>query len=277
MLAALGFVLLIVPNVNAEPSLNLQPLQYQDSLQKGERKKAYVDVTNTSGEAANVQFYVEGFRQIDDKGNLSFYNDEQLRNGILLDLSEVEIPAQKTVRLFFVVDGSKLPKGDVFAVIFAQVKVLERTATPTVRLGTLISLVNETPGARRAIIDDVRIPFFQFSDRLRGEYTVKNNAGANTTGGYYPDVTVAIDPFHVQYAQKAKLIFAGKSRVSSFSIEDNRLGLYKISVSHQGSKREQWVFMATGPWRVRLIISALAVLIVVAGVYVWRRLRAAEM
>jgi hypothetical protein len=251
----------------------MQPLQYQESLKKGERKKAFVDITNPSSQATKVQFQVQGFKQIDDKGNLVFYDDERLRSGILLDFDQAEIPAKKTLRLFFIADGTKLPTGDVFAAIFAYTKSNAGIAAPSVRIGTLLILTNDTPGSRSAEITDFTIPFFQFGSHLSGSYTVKNTANQNEATGFYPAITVAIQPFKSQYEQPAKLLFAGVSRSSSFTIEESRLGFYKVSVAHGGSIKERWVFMATGVWLVRAIVGTLCIALLVTGLAVWRRLR----
>ena len=81
----IGLLLGMQQTAFAQATLQVQPLQNEAVLQQGERKKGFVDITNPQPEAIKVKFSVGGFRQIDTAGNLSFYDSEQLRAGILLD------------------------------------------------------------------------------------------------------------------------------------------------------------------------------------------------
>jgi hypothetical protein len=173
-----GCGLIVAPRVSADSMIGLQPLQYVETLQKNERKRAFVDITNPSSQSVTVQFGVQGFKQIDEKGTLSFYDDPLISRGVLLDYQEQEIPAKKTLRLFFVVDGAKLPTGDVFAAIFAWTKSEEKALAPSVRVGTLLILTNGTPGARQANVESLTTPLIHLGDTIQGVANIKNTAPA---------------------------------------------------------------------------------------------------
>lgn len=265
----------VTPVVHAEPALRVQPLQYRESLAPGERKKAHVDITNPAPQTVTVSLTVEGFKQIDDKGTLSFYADERLRSGIVLDFDQVEIPAYKTLRLYFVADGTKLPTGDIFAVIFAQTKPDAAVATPSVRVGTLLMLTNGSPGARQAVITSLNAPFVQFGDGIRGEVTVTNTAPAKSASGFFPTVTYSTWPFGPSGAIEGPLLYAGNSRVVTLDRPSSQFGLYKLQVSYGDSSKEQWVMLVTGIWQ-WLVFVLLGVLAALVAASVWwvRRRRA---
>jgi hypothetical protein len=249
LLAIVGYLFLTAPLVHAEPTLGLQPLQYTETLKKGERKKAFIDITNPSSQPATVQFTSQAFRQVDDKGTLSFYDDDKIRSGILLDYSEMEIPAKKTLRLYFIVDGAKLPTGDVFAVIFAQTKPVETTSVPAVRVGTLLILTNGTPGARQATVESLTTPLLQIGDRVTGEIKIKNTAPASTASGFFPQITISMWPFGPSSTVTGPLIYAGNTRTIVLDQPSSQLGIYKLRASYGSSYKDHWVILITGVWR----------------------------
>ena len=234
---------------HAEPTLGLQPLQYTETLQKGERKQAFIDVTNPSSQPIIVQFQVQAFKQIDDKGTLSFYDDSRLNEGISLDLQEKEIPANKTLRLFFNVDGAKLPTGDVFAAVFAKTKPDEKQMAPSVRIGTLLILTNGTPSARQAEVTSLTTSLLHFSDSIKGEVKIKNTAPANTSSGFSPTIHVRLWPFGLDRTIQGPLVFAGNTRTIALNEPASMFGVYKISARYGASSQERWVILMTGFWR----------------------------
>jgi hypothetical protein len=262
-----GYSIFASPSVSAEPAIGLQPLQYAETLQKGERKQAFVDITNPSHQPTVVQFSVQGFKQIDDKGTLSFYSDEKISSAILLDYQEREIPAKKTLRLFFVVDGAKLPTGDVFAAIFAQTKPKEGAGALSVRVGTLLILTNGTPSARRAEVTSFTTPLFHFAESITGEIKIKNTAPANTSSGFSPKVTVRMWPFGLDRAVQGPLVFAGNTRTIKLDQPTNLFGIYKISASFDASAKDRWVILVTGVWR---WILPLVFLVAVTGFVIYK-------
>lgn len=267
-----GFLAVVAPTAYAEPALGLRPLQYVETLQKGERKKAFIDVTNPSAQPVEVRFDVQGFKQVDDRGTLSFYADEKISGGILLDYREAEIPARKTLRLFFVVDGTKLPSGDVFAAIFAQTKPEQAAAVPSVRLGTLVMLTNGTPGARDASIEGLEVVPLQIGESLRGEVKIKNTASVDSASGFFPEVKLSVWPFGPTRTVKGPLVYAGNTRTVAFDMPSNQIGIFRVTASYDQSRKEAWVVLVTGVWRWMIVVILATAASVVAGL-VWLRRR----
>lgn len=263
------------PSVYAE-SVRIAPLQYETQLKPGERKKGSVDVTNPSNEAVDLRFYVNGFSQVDNKGNLTFFDDEQITKGLLLDYDAITLSPHQTLRLFFIADGTKLPSGDVFAVIFAETAPRARPGTNTsVRVGTLVMLTNGTAGPRHTEISDVSVPFVQFGNTLDGSMTIKNTAPKGKATGFFPDVSVEIAPWGGRTEFKGPLIFAGNSRAVDFAVPSNQFGLYTIKLTANNSTQTATIFLMTGWWRV--IVPIVTLLVMVAGVLVvkfrlWRKI-----
>lgn len=249
--------------VNAE-SLRIQPLQYKAELKKGERKKGFIDVTNPSNVPVEAKFYVQGFRQVDSKGNLNFFKSEQLEKGLLLDYESVEIGAGQTLRLFFIADGTKLPTGDVFGVIFAETLPLMQTgAKTTVRVGSLVMLTNQTPGSRTAEITHLLVPFFQLGSHVKGEIAIKNPAPKSSATGFFPDITIGVSPWGKALTKEGPLLFAGITRKVDFEQPSNAFGLYQVNVQANNASKTAMVFLITGWWQV--IVPLMMIGLVVAG------------
>lgn len=265
ILLFIGYVIITSPLASAAPAIGLQPLQYVETLQKSERKKAFIDVTNPSPEPVTVQFSVQGFKQIDEEGTLSFYDDPLISRGVLLDYQEKEIPAKKMLRLFFIVDGTKLPSGDVFAAIFARTKGDEGVLVSSVRVGTLLILTNGTPGVRRASIESISTPFLHLGNSVRGEIKIRNTASADTASGFFPKITINMWPFGPTKTIAGPLVYAGNSRVVSFDQPGSQLGIYKLTASYEDSSKAQWIFVVTGIWRWILLTILTAGFIIIFG------------
>jgi hypothetical protein len=248
IIVALVFITLInAPAAHAE-SLRMQPLEYRSVLKVGEKQKGYVDITNPTADAMNVSISVQAFRQIDDKGTLQFYDEPQINDGIVPDLSGFDIGPGQTMRLYFIADGTKLPSGDIFAALFATIQQPEAKSgvMQTIRIGTLLSLVNGTPGPRNAEITDVSVSFFQFDTKIVGTYSIKNTADPTKATGFYPETLTTVQPFRAANKNTTSLIYAGRTRTNSFSINTARLGFYNIAVSYGDSTKSRWVFIASG-------------------------------
>jgi len=248
-------------------SLKMQPLMYKEALQKGEKKKGFVDISNPSSSNIHLKTSVQAFRQIDDEGSLQFFDEPQITAGIIPDLKEFELGPREAIRLYFLVDGTKLPSGDVFGSLFVSTVPSEKSGSATsVRLGTLFVLTNGTPGQRDAEITKLSTGFWHFGDGVNGTFTVKNTAREGTATGFFPSVLAVIEPLGKQQQFDSKLVFAGHTRQNDFQLRSSRLGFYKIAVQYGDSKQEKWVFMATGYWRaLGICVAALAIV-----VSVWR-------
>lgn len=257
--------------VGATGGLEIRPLQYAISLAPGQRQKGFVDITNPAPRAVDIVTSVQAFRQLNDSGALQFYDSAAVRAGITPDFDEFTLGPNETIRLYFVVDGTKLPSGDVFAALFATIKPLaigEATVPQqTVRVGTILSIVNGTPGARQAVITRLSVGFFQFDTKISGVYTVKNTADPKMTTGFYPSVALRLTPFAHTYTVSSKLVTAGRSRDVPFEVETARFGLYKMTASYRDSSKAVWVLIVSGWYR----WATLGVVATVIGLGWWAR------
>ncbi len=264
------FIAVFAVSLNAPPAralgLKVAPLEYPVALKKGEKQKGFIDLSNPAGVSVRVKTSVQAFEQTDDKGTLRFYDDEAVSKGVKTDLDEFELGPREAIRMYFLVDGSELPSGDVFAAIFFTTQPVAKGAgvTELVRLGTILSIVNGTPSGREAEIARLDIPTFQFGDTVRGAFTVKNTSDPRKSTGFYPSIVLAVDPFHEEKVVKSRLVFASRTRSNSFELNTSRIGLHKISVSHGANTKEKWVLILNTPVVVIFVVSALG------GVAFWR-------
>lgn len=255
---------LFASGVGAISSLRVQPLSYEDRLEKGEKKKGFIDVTNPTGQTVSLKVSVQGFRQMDNNGSLQLFDSEQVAAGIIPDLETFALKSGQTMRLVFLIDGTKLPEGDVFAALMVTNEPDQTgNMAQAVQVGTLLLLENGTPGARQAEVTKLDASFFQISDTIRGTYSVKNTAPADSSSGFKPKVTIALSPLMRQKEQTSSLIFAGRERSNQFELGAQRFGLYKVTVSYRGSEQSRWIFVASPLW-----IGGLATLGLV-GLLLW--------
>ena len=266
IISLLGVMLVTVtPSVARAQGLNIQPYTYSIELKTKERQKGIIDVRNPSGEKISVTTSVQAFRQIDDKGTLEFYDNEQVAAGITPDLKQFELGPRQTMRMVFEVDGAKLPPGDVFGAVFFSAKpaTATRGVSQAVRLGTILSIVNGVKPQRSAEIISLTSTFLHTGDAVSGSYVIKNTGNPANSTGFYPEVTLSLSPFQIEKVQSSTLVFAGRSRTNDFMLETSRFGLYKLSANYGEQTKSKWIFVATGWWR---WVSVSVILVVVFGI-----------
>ena len=259
----------VAPPVSAA-SLKVAPLEYRTTLEQGEKKKGFIDVSNPTKETVRVTASAQAFRQIDGNGSLQFFDNEQVRAGVLLDLDEFELGPLEAVRMYFILDSTRLPSGDVYGAIFLTTAPQTPAKTgvgQSVRLGTLLSIVNGTPGPRDAQITDVTVPWLQLSDTVKGTYRIKNVADPSKSTGFYPTVQMRATPLGEAKKQTSKLTFAGITRTNEFTLRTLPIGIYKISVGYGDSVQSRWVFVAS-PLAVIVLMTVL-----LGGGFAWRYYR----
>jgi hypothetical protein len=173
-LATMALVAVIYAPTSSALGLKVAPLEYKTTLKKNERQVGIIDVSNPMGQTVHVRTSVQAFRQIDNNGGLQFYDDERTASGIKTDLGQFDLGPREALRMSFTIDGAKLPEGDVFAAIFftTDLAVPRSGVGQLVRVGTILSIVNKTPGSRAAEITGFNAAFLQLSDTPRGTYKV---------------------------------------------------------------------------------------------------------
>lgn len=237
-----------VPLVGAE-SLRIAPLEYRTTVKAGEKQKGYVDISNPEANTIEVTFEAQAFRQVDDKGNIEFYTDKAISSGILLDLDSVEMGPHEVLRLMFVIDGTKLPQGEVFAAILARTVPSDTLgAAQSVRVGTILEITNGSLGNHTASISDFSAPFFQFSDRVTAQFVVKNEDSTGGMGGFRPQLTFDVAPYSTKQVE-GPLVFTGHSRGVAYSQPGNYFGFVWLQARADESSKGALSFVVTGYWR----------------------------
>lgn len=252
--------------------LKIAPLEYRTNLKSGENQKGFVDVSNPTNETLSVTTSVQAFRQTDDSGRLEFVDSEQVAAGIQLDLDSFELPPKSALRMYFLLKSDRLPTGDVFASIFfttRQAVTNTFAINSAVRVGTLLSIINKTPGAREAEITQLDVPLVQWGS-VSGAYRIKNTARMGTATGFYPEVELSLQPFGSSTTKTASLLFAGRERRNNFTLNGFG-GLSRVTVGYSDSQRSAWVISFT-PWFIAATVLATMLLAIITTVAV-RRLR----
>lgn len=231
-------------------SVKIAPLKYESSLAKDEKQKGFVDIVNSSGQTSVIKLSVRAFRQTDDQGSLTFYDDNKVKSGVQLDLNEVELTPGEGVRVFFQLDGSLLPEGDVFAAILAQSSLPSEKSgvNASMSVGTLLMVQNGPPVSHNAEISEMSTPWLQIGEKLSVDMTLKNTAPEADLTGFFPSVTVNLKPYR-QETVKGPLVFAGRSRQIEYRTQGSYFGPMLIKASVGSNERSAWVFAMTGYWR----------------------------
>lgn len=262
-LAMVTLCVLSATNVSAA-TLKISPLRYDTTLSAGEKKKGFVDITNPASSAVHVLLTVQAFRQTDNTGSLEFYNDEKVRQGVLLDYTETTLGPRETLHLAFVLDGSKLAQGDNFAAVFATTVPAEAGAgEQVVRVGSLLVISNGTPSIHAAEIQNMSSQFIQFGDGIQFSFDVHNTAEQGASTGFAPSITITAWPY-VNETVTGPLVFAGRTRAVTYVKAGNYIGLINIKAKTGNSEQNTYAFVMSGYWRF-LVPFALAVI----GLLLW--------
>lgn len=252
--------------------LKVAPLEYKVSLKDNEVQRGFIDVSNPSAQMVTVSVSVQGFRQINDNGGLEFSDNELISRGIRPELDSFELGPREALRLFFTVDSATLPEGDVYGAVFFTTEPTEARngVGQLVRVGTILSIVNKTPGERKAELTGLGLPLLQLSDTVKGTYTIKNTGDERT--GFYPTVTVSSWPGGNQKEIESSLVFGGRERSNDVSYQAG-YGIRHIQVVYGDSKQSRWVILIA-PWM--LVVVMLVALIVAIELLLLRRRKKAR-
>jgi hypothetical protein len=231
--------------------LKVAPQFYSESLQAGEKKKAFIDVSNPDDQPRNVAVDISGFKQTNNDGDLSFFAAPEYGAGIILDYTNFTLGPRESLRLFFVIDSDNLPKGGVYATIFFSVSQPavnpdQTSIQPAVKVGTLLIIDNSGGGVRQAEIRQISAPFFQFGEKISAVASVENSS-PNGGLAFFPTIESSIQPFGVSSQQTTSpLIFPGITRQTELNFQGNHFGPVRLVVSTGDSVKYRWTFVATG-------------------------------
>lgn len=247
-------------------SLQIRPAMYKDIvLKKGEKQKGYVDITNPTAEKQEVKLTVKRFKQVDSSGTLTFFDDETITSGLLLDLDNFVLNARDSIRVYFLLDSSKLPPGDIFASIFARTVPTNGVAAQSVQVGTLLAIVNGTPSSRTASVDISMNPV-QIGREVTASIALTNTAPAGQATGYFPTLNVNVAPY-ASRTVKGPLVFAGVTRNVEYRQAGSFFGIAKVTVQTGAASDSQWIFVMTGYWR--WLGPVLVFLLIIFSIFLW--------
>lgn len=264
-----GFLPLVIVSDTQALGLKIAPLEYKATLKEGEKQQGFVDVSNPSAQPVAVMVSVQAFKQIDDDGGLQFFDDKRVADGIRPDIQTLDLGPREAARVFFTIDGTVLPEGDVYGALFftTDPKQPRNGVGQLVRVGTILSLVNKNPGPREGRITTLAMPFIQLSQKANGTYRVRNTGPENS--GFYPTVEVLSWPSGKAKRIDSSLVFGGRERSNDFTY-DAGYGIHKITASYANSSQTRWVILIA-PWMIVLII--LVTLIVGVEILLLKRRR----
>lgn len=270
-LALLAFFItaaLIPSTARAEvPGLQVNPLQYEETLTTAQVKLGYIDVANPSDTSITLQSKVQAFRQQGTEGQLEFFDDAQISDGIKVDLPNFDLGPREAVRVAFSVDPAKLPKGGVYAVIFFRTIPPAQFSNSTfvaesANIGTLLLLQNGPAGAHVGEITALNMPFWQFGSGLSGRLSYHNADRSRTAVGFRPALTARAFPWGKSPKIVTALVLPGADRHFAFARPGAYFGLVPLTVTDtdSGKHRTAWVLAVTGWYQWALLIVILGLL-----------------
>ncbi len=286
-LGLLAAVLVHAPAAFASaPSLQVAPLQYTATLKPGTVSSAFIDVSNPADASVDIISEVKGFRQVDQDGNLGFFDDPDYATAIKVGLPKFTLGPREAIRVVFTVDASKLPQGGVYAAIFFQTVPREdSSSTSYVRqsanVGTLLSLTNGDPHAPRGDITRLDLPFWQFGSGITGSLTYRNTDSSKTALAFKPTLTSRVTPWGRAVASPSGLILPLSTRKFELSRPGAFFGLLPVTLTNSATHhhRTAWVFAVTGWYQWGLPVLIIVILFTPFGLVaswprrIWRKFR----
>ncbi len=247
--------------------LKVAPLMYEETLADGEKKKGFIDISNPDDQTVLVKTEVQAFKQINNNGDLEFYDKAEYQQGIKVDFTEFTLKSKEALRLYFVLDSDALPKGGVYATLLFKTtqggtNPDNTSIQPATRVGTHLLIENKGGGEKNASIKSVKLPFFQFSEQLQAGAEVSNVGGPKALA-YFPNLEFKVEPFGTTIKKRSSLLFPGISRSTQTTLPGNYAGLYKVTISTGDSQRSAWVIAITGFWRWLAPIILVSVLVII--------------
>lgn len=249
------------------PSLQVAPLQYTGNLTAGKVANGYIDVSNPTDTNIQVTASIQGFRQTGINGDLQFFANPDLTNGIKVGLAAFSLGPREALRDVFSIDPAKLPQGGVYAAIFFRTQTLNQSSTSSfvnesANVGTLLILTNGGPGAHRGAITGLKLPFWQFGGGLHGGNVIfQNTDRSHVAVAFTPILATTVLPWGRATKFTAGLVMPGITRQFTFTRPGSYLGLLPVTVtdSATGAHRTVWVVADTGVylWLVPLLIIAI--------------------
>ncbi len=267
------FILLAFPNAvhAAIPAIQVSPLKYQDTLVGTTSKLGFVDVSNPSDTTISLHSEVEAFRQINLSGDLQFYPDDAITQGITVSATDFDLGPREADRIAFTINPQKLPKGGVYAVIFFSTtpKPAETAGTvimQSAKAGTLLILDNGGAGKKVGKISHSHLPLLQLGGGLEGSLSYSNTGPPPGAIAYNPTIGLKAAWWGGRSYVNGPLIFPGNTREFSFTKPGNYIGIIPLLLLDKdtGHQSLQLIFAITGIWRFITVFIFLIFIAVIA-------------
>jgi hypothetical protein len=260
--------LLLHPSLThaAATALQVQPLQYEDTLAPGKIKSGYVDVANPSDAETHIQSVVQGFRQTGTDGDLKFFDDPDLSAAIVPALTDFTLGPHEAARVNFTVDPSRLAQGGIYAAIFFRTVPPDQSSassfiSQSANVGTLLSLTYGTGLPRHGNIAALKLPFWQFGSGIAGSLLYKNTDSGDRAVGFKPRLTMRVLPWGHAPVLNAGLVLPGSSREFPVLRAGSFAGLLPVTFTDLDTHKSgtRWIFALTGwyAWTAWVILAAL--------------------
>lgn len=261
LFSTIALVLSLAPSAAlADASLQLNPLKYEENLPDATVRQGFVEVSNPSDTSVTVTTSVQGFKQADLDGNLTFFDDAQLTSGIIPNLSSFILGPREAIRVTFSVNPSKLPKGGVYAVLFFRTQPEAASSNvsyllESANVGTLLLLQNGPAGKVSGEISKLSFPLWQFGNGIKGAITY-HNSDRNTGGSAVtPRLSVKIPFFGKGHPSASALVLPQSARNIPIALTGSYLGILPVQVSAEGSPhRTAWIIACTGWYSYLLLV-----------------------
>jgi hypothetical protein len=269
------------PAAASLPSLRISPLQYSAHLELDHPKVGFIEASNPTGTLQHVTIEVEGFRQINDRGELQYYRDERLAAGIQPGLSSFDLGPREAIRVKFTIDPNRLGPGGAYGVIFLRTTSGSPASTQTntsERVGTLLILDVAGAGHISGHISGVNLPRISYGHpTLPLGFSYTNTGQGSGALAFAPALTIATG-WHAQpQSATGPFVFPGRTRQFRANLTlGNRLWLIPVTVQDTtpGSLESavQWTFVVSGVWTWLLPVMLILFLAMLLGLVFRRRL-----
>jgi hypothetical protein len=277
-LALLTLALAIpAPAHAAATALQIQPLQYEDTLSPGKVKSGYVDVANPGDTQVHVVTEVKGFRQTGANGDLTFFDDPDLATAITPGLTDFTLGPHDAIRDTFNVDPAKLAQGGIYAAIFFRTLPPEQSSassyvSQSANVGTLLLLTYGNGLARKGQISQLKMPFWQFGAGIAGSLEYKNTSSGKKAVGYKPRLQMRVLPWGQAPSLTTGLVLPGYTRRFSVLRSGSFAGILPVTFTDLDTHRTTaaWVFALTG-WYAWAAWVVLACVLLAALLWLSRR------
>jgi hypothetical protein len=262
------------------PSLQVNPLKYQSTLIGSDVRGGFVDVSNPTDTTVSIQADVQGFRQDDLAGDLSFFSNLAIQQAITLGLTQFQLGPQEAVRITFSVDPTKLPKGGTYAAIFFRTVPPEQSSntsyvSESANVGTLLMLQNGPLGQQIGQVTKFELPSVQLGNGIQGTAEYKNTDNSTAPVAFYPKLTTRIFPWGYPSKLTGPYVLPDSTRKFQIIRPGSYFGLVPVTLTDSVSEvaTTRWVLVCTGTYAfIFLFLFALAIVLVASRVFRGKRL-----